>query len=92
MLARNYRCRLGEIDIVMCDGPEPVLVEVRYRGSEGSGGPGASVDQHKQRRLAAAAAHYLQRAGDDLPARFDVVAVHRGPRIEWIRNAFEVEQ
>lgn len=94
LVRRNYRCRLGEIDLVMRDGPSLVFVEVRARESERFGGAAASVGPAKQRRLVAAARHFLMahpRAAA-LPARFDVVAIS-GPGGEnpprWIRAAFD---
>ncbi len=91
LLARNHRCRHGEIDLVMRDGGTLVFVEVRYRSSERFGGAAASVDAHKQRRLAAAAGHYLQGHPSPLACRFDVLAIGADDRMEWIRNAFSVE-
>lgn len=94
LVARNYRCRRGEIDLVMHDTESLVFVEVRRRASRAFGGGLASVDARKQARLVAAAEHYLMthRIGDDRPCRFDVVAVD-GPAgratIEWVRGAFD---
>jgi putative endonuclease len=93
-LARNHRCRFGEIDLVMRDGTVLVFVEVRLRSDARFGGGAASVTTAKQRRLVLAARHYL--AGlrtHTLPAcRFDVVSVSRPnygtPDFEWIRDAF----
>jgi putative endonuclease len=94
LLARNYRCRLGELDLVMRDGSSLVFVEVRARDSDAFGGAAASVAARKQRRLVAAARHYLMthpQAGR-LPARFDVVAISGDGRENsphWIRAAFD---
>jgi len=88
--ARNYRCRGGEIDLVMRDGIERVFVEVRFRKSERFGSPEATVDAAKQQRIAIAATRFLSQH-DDRPCRFDVVALSgHPPRIQWYRNAFEV--
>ena len=91
LVERNYRCRRGEIDLIMRDGEYLVFVEVRYRGSRGFGGGAESVTGAKQRRLVAAAGHYLQtaHAGREPPCRFDVVAVSRQTEPDWITNAFE---
>jgi len=95
-LLRNYRCRLGEIDLVARDGSTLVLVEVRSRSSRRYGGAAGSVDARKQRRLVAAASHLLLTRPDlrRYPARFDVVAIHvdgtRSPQIDWIRDAFRL--
>ncbi len=87
VLARNYRCRGGEIDLVCRDGATLVFVEVRLRTSRSFGGAAASITPAKQRRIALAANHYL--AGKPLPGcRFDAVLLD-GERIDWIRNAFE---
>ncbi len=88
----NYRCRRGEIDLVMRDGAVWVFVEVRYRRDSRYGGALASVDRHKQARLLAAAQHYLQRHRLDAPARIDVLALSPADgeyRIEWIRDAIQ---
>jgi putative endonuclease len=89
LVQRNYRCRGGEIDLIMRDGGTLVFVEVRYRRSERFGGAIASIDRRKQARLTAAAGYYLQRHPSPLPCRFDVVAIGAGDRVDWIRNAFD---
>lgn len=87
ILARNYRCRGGEIDLVCRDGATLVFVEVRLRTNSGYGGAAASITPAKQRRLVLAANHYL--AGKSLPAcRFDAVLLD-GANIDWIKNAFQ---
>lgn len=87
ILARNYRCRGGEIDLICRDGAALVFVEVRLRTHRGYGGAAESITTAKQRRIAFAARHYL--AGKPLPAcRFDAVLLD-GTHIEWIRNAFD---
>lgn len=95
VLLRNYRCRLGEIDLVARD-PAGVLllVEVRLRSREDFGGGAGSVDAAKQRRLLRAARHLLMSrpALSREPARFDVLDLApdgAGYRIEWIRGAFD---
>lgn len=91
LVARNHRCRHGEIDLIMRDADTLVFVEVRYRHSQRFGGAAQSVDIHKQRRLAAAAGHYLQAHPSPLPCRFDVLAIGANDHIDWIRNAFTVD-
>ena len=89
LVHRNFRCRSGEIDLVMLDGSTLALIEVRYRSSSRFGGAAASVTWRKQRRLVNAAEHLLLRRADlrRHPARFDVIAI--GPdEIEWIKGAF----
>ncbi|OBS09085.1 YraN family protein [Acidihalobacter prosperus] len=89
---RNYRCRSGEIDLVMSDDGTLVFVEVRYRNSARFGGAATSVDAGKRRRLTATAQHYLQRHGADVPTRFDVVAMGPDGRIDWIPDAFQAQE
>ena len=73
------------------EGETLVFVEVRYRDGDRFGGALASVDGHKQRRLAAAAAAYLQAHPEraEQPCRFDVVA-DEGGEIHWIPDAFRL--
>ncbi len=94
LVTRNYRCRRGEIDLVMRDAETLVFVEVRRRTSRTFGGGLISIDSRKRTRLVAAAEHYLmmKRINDEHPCRFDVVAIDgRFPHttIEWVRDAFE---
>lgn len=91
LLERNYRCRRGEIDLVMREASILVFVEVRFRASTRFGTPAETVDIHKQRKLAAAASHYLQHNPTNLPCRFDVIALSGTNRIDWIRDAFNVQ-
>ena len=89
LLARNFRCPQGEIDLVMDDRGTLVFVEVRYRRSNAFGTPAETVGRHKQARLRAAAGHYLVKHAVDRICRFDVVAVSGGEaRVEWLRDAF----
>lgn len=89
VLARNYRTRLGEVDVIAREGTTLVFVEVRTRASAAWGGAAASVDARKQRRVVAAARHYLARLGAEPACRFDVV-IFQGPAAApaWIRGAF----
>jgi putative endonuclease len=89
-VTRNYRCRRGELDLVMLAANILVFVEVRFRASPRFGTPAETVHLAKQRRLSAAAGDYLQRHPTNLPCRFDVVALSGGGRIEWIQHAFDV--
>jgi putative endonuclease len=95
LLARNYRCKPGEIDIVAIDAGTLVFVEVRARQRGRYASAAASVDKRKQRRLLQAADHFLQchRHWRQRPCRFDVVTFEppqSGADIEphWIRSAF----
>ena len=89
LLARNWRCRHGEIDLVAEDGGTLVFTEVRYRRDERFGGAAGSVTAAKQARLIAAARLYLMRR-PQAECRFDVLLLDslEAERIRWIRNAF----
>ncbi len=88
LLQQNYRCRQGEIDLVMQDGAQLVFVEVRMRSSDHAGGAAASVSSAKQRRLRAAAAHYLLRWRNPPRCRFDVLAID-GEQMQWLQNVID---
>ncbi len=94
ILERNYKCRLGEIDIIAREKDTLVFVEVKTRATADFGGPAAAVTFHKQRQLSRVALTYLgEKKLTNIPARFDVVAVEiipPAPRIEVIRNAFDL--
>nr|WP_211471203.1 YraN family protein [Collimonas humicola] len=95
LVARNFRCKGGEIDLIMAE-PAPhkgaqellVFVEVRQRRSQRFGGAAASVTSAKQARLILAAQVFLQRYPQPPACRFDVLAMD-GDSIDWIRQAFE---
>ena len=94
ILERNYKCLLGEIDIIAREKDTLVFVEVKTRATKDFGGPAAAVTGRKQRQLSKVALTYLnQKRLKDVPARFDVVTVELispPPKIEVIRNAFEL--
>lgn len=85
-VTRNYACRLGEIDLVMKEGPLLVFVEVRLRTNSNFGGAAASVSPAKQQRLWRTAEHYLMRYRTQPTCRFDVVAID-GDKLSWLRAA-----
>jgi putative endonuclease len=91
VLARNFRVKGGEIDLICHDGTTTVFVEVRRRARSDFGGAAASITPTKQKRLILAARHWLARHGD-CACRFDCVLIdgtHEGEKLEWIRNAFD---
>jgi putative endonuclease len=89
LLARNYSCRLGEIDLVLEDGACLVFAEVRLRRDRAYGGAGESITAAKRQRIVLAARHYLS-GRPERPCRFDVVLLDEldPDRIEWIKDAF----
>ena len=88
IVARNFRTRLGEIDLVAREGEVLVFVEVRLRTSERHGGALQSITWRKQRRIQAAARQFLARLRREPACRFDVVALD-GEQTTWLRAAFE---
>jgi len=89
-ICSNFRCKYGELDLVMQDGSALVIVEVRFRKSEQFGGAMASITRQKQARIVAASQHYvIINHLSHLAIRFDVVAIAGDSRINWIKNAFQ---
>jgi len=94
LVCRNFRCRFGEIDLVMRDHASLVFVEVRYRKPGRYASAATSVDGGKQRRLILTGSVFLAGAPEfaNSSVRFDVVALdgssHRQSKIQWLRDAF----
>lgn len=95
VIGRNYRCRVGEIDLLALDAGCLAFIEVRARSNPRFSGAAASVDRRKQLRLIRTAQFFLQRNPQwaNFPCRFDVIAIE--PRqsaedlaVQWIRSAF----
>ena len=93
IIARNYRCPVGEMDIVAQEGERWAFVEVRTRRGRSHGTPEESITPAKQRKLIEVASTYLQEKGlHDVDWRIDVVAIElsfdgRPPRVNLIRSA-----
>lgn len=94
LLQRNFRCSMGEIDLVMQHRDMLVFVEVRFRGNPDFGGAVATITRDKQHRLLQTARYFLlcHREYQQYPCRFDVVGITPGtgtsPCLEWIQDAF----
>ncbi len=93
VLARNWRCRDGELDLVVSRPGVLVFCEVKTRRSDAYGGPAAAVTHTKQRRIRGLALRWLAEHQVRAPSlRFDVVAIHkqrgRAPQIEVLEAAF----
>ena len=99
LVAQNYHCRYGEIDLIMTDTSTLVFVEVKLRTSNRFGGAAASITAQKQQKLILTAQHYLQtqiKNQSQIACRFDAILMNKIDltlddlkHIEWIRNAFE---
>ena len=90
LVARNWRCRLGEIDLIMKDGATLVFVEVRQRGSERFGGAIASIGAQKQAKLQRAIGLYLSTLPTTPSCRVDAVLFDGKERgdAKWEKNIF----
>lgn len=87
LVERNWRCKGGEIDLIMRDGAVLVFVEVRARRNTRFGGAAASIDAAKQGRVVHAASLYLAGLPTQPPCRFDAV-LFEGERLSWLKDAF----
>jgi putative endonuclease len=97
ILAENFVCAAGEIDLIGRDGDTLVFIEVKARTSAAFGPPQLAVHRRKQRQIIRAAQWYLaERGTPEVPCRFDVLALAfpeggATPRVDWVRDAFPVE-
>jgi putative endonuclease len=91
IVARNFRIRRGEIDLVARDGATLVFVEVRLRRSQSHGGAAESITAAKRARLVAAAQAFLLRERGDPPCRFDAILLDAldPARVDWRQNVIE---
>lgn len=89
ILEFNYRCKMGEIDIIARDGEHLVFVEVKYRANSQKGNPLEAISMAKQKTISKCALHYMMMNHlSDVPVRFDVVGI-LGDKKEHIKNAFD---
>jgi len=98
LIERNYRCKVGEIDLIMQHDTELVFVEVRYRKHTSFGSGAETVDYRKQQKILKSAEHYLQSHSKyaTLPCRIDVISITAAHKtsdqesdIDWIPNAIQ---
>lgn len=95
LLAQNWQCRSGELDLVMLHGDTVVFVEVRYRRHIAWGGAVESIDARKRGKLILTAQYFLQKESRwaNYPCRFDVITMSAGKlspgELNWIQNAFD---
>jgi putative endonuclease len=94
LIEKNYKCRSGEIDLVMQHNDSIVFVEVRYRHNNRFGSGAESVIKRKQEKIILTALHYLQshRKSAASASRFDVISIQADcgkTDIQWIQNAFQ---
>ena len=93
LLSRNWRCKLGELDLVMQDGETVAVIEVRSRARGDWGAAAETIDARKQARLVRATRLWLARRPElaEQPLRFDVVTLDAG-NLEWRREAFDAAE
>ena len=92
LIERNFRCKHGEIDLIMQDKNSLVFIEVRYRKHLQFGDGAESIDYRKQQKILKTAEFFLQRhvKYNQYPCRIDVMSIGPGNTdIDWIPNAFE---
>ena len=96
VIASQYRCRFGEIDLIVCNRKHIVFVEVKLRKSDQFARAAEFVDYHKQNRLRTTAEFYLSQNPTDLQPRFDVIEIYapegmetKKPIIHHLEDAFQ---
>lgn len=90
ILCKNYRIRIGEIDIIALDGDTYVFIEVKYRKTASKGLPEEAVNYKKMKTICKVSNHYRMKNSlpEITPVRYDVVAIE-GDEIRWYPNAFD---
>lgn len=93
ILERNYRNRFGEIDILAKKDAQLVIVEVKYRSTAEHGDPLEAVDTRKQKKICRTASYYCMMHGimENVPCRFDVIAIYGDGTLRHEENAFEYQ-
>lgn len=87
LLARNWHCAFGEIDLIVKNGNTILFVEVKYRKNSAFGGAAYSISPAKLLKLQKTAEHYLQQHRlNHLPCRIDAVLIQGGQAPEWVQN------
>lgn len=92
IIAKNFRCRTGEIDIIAKENGYLIFIEVKYRRDLDKGYPHEAVNHYKMNKIINTAKHYMltNSISFDRPCRFDVITI-LGDDIEVIKNAFELQ-
>lgn len=89
LIERNFRCKFGEIDLIMREKETFVFIEVKYRESKQYGGAINSLSSKKMQRLRRSIAHYCQlHRISDSPLRIDFVAIDGDEHCQWIKNIY----
>ncbi len=94
LVAKNYRCPLGEIDLIAKDGDCLVFIEIKTRKNSSTGNAKEAIDKRKRRQISKVALYYMKANGCcDVKSRFDIIAINilgGKEEIELIKDAFEL--
>ena len=92
LITKNFRSKIGEIDLIMHDTTQIIFIEVRYRNLKSHGTPAETVNYTKQQKIIKTSTIYLIQNNlyDKVNIRFDIISINNDPvsPIEWIKNAF----
>lgn len=91
LLERNFRCKVGELDLIMQQDVVVAFIEVKYRHTAEYGGALMSLSARQQQRIIKAASYYLMRYAPHAQARFDVIAIDGDSDLQWLPNAFTTD-
>ena len=92
IIDQNFRCKMGEIDLIAREKDTLVFIEVRHRKSTRFGSPAETVNYHKQQKIIKTSLYYLQIHKLDAPCRFDIIESQKyfkSYRFNWIKSAFD---
>lgn len=90
LVARNWRCRFGEIDLIAKDGQTLIFIEVRSRSNPRFGGAASSIQRSKQDKLIRTAQVYLQHISPLPPCRFDAICID-GDELVWLKDCIQAD-
>ena len=93
LIERNWRCKAGELDLVMLEGDTVVIVEVSGRSRDDHGDAAETVDRRKRRKIINATLLWLAARPqyEEWPLRFDVVTLDATGQVEWLQEAFDAD-
>jgi len=89
LVDKNFRCKYGELDLIMKDSETLVIVEVRFRKSNKYGGALESISKKKQSRIITTTQYFISSNKINSQVRFDVITMSSDTDINWIKNAFQ---
>lgn len=90
LVKKNFRCRKGEVDLIMKDHEILVFIEVKYRSSGHFGSPIEAIDTKKQEKLLDVSRYYLYTQAYEGPLRFDAVGIQKHANGHWIEHLTDI--